>query len=486
MRPARDSSPRGSSLGRFLNRGQWTILLALYAAIIFAAVVSVDYRNTSPGHSLAAWAVTWVRIYAFHIGLLCGLVAALALVTLKLGRFFCALPLLLFCLQQELGDYREKTIPTAAGETMTAMTWCLDWGGPADAATVLSEVQQADPDVLLLQRFTKGWNDALHQALVLKYPHNLRIVRDADHLGTAIYSRRPFEPGQEEGSRIVSLGDKQVRQVRAVLRIDGQSVAVYCLRLLPLQLNETTTHRLQFADLKQYLEQEKLPAIVAGDLGFTRRTRQGNDLRDLGFEDAHQWVGKGRGGTWPANRKTSWLPLMQLDHIYLSRGLVCTECRTGEAAGSDHLPVIARIGLSPADGDRKQETDTAEKATAASPTGLPKTDLSEAALPSTFPARSTRTKTLPDGELPRSALPSSAVPEVAVSVTTSRAIEHVEPVTGDGPQRADGPPPQRDPLTAADDPLPPGWEPWSRENEPPRRSPAASHGPPLRAPGGSR
>lgn len=497
MSPARDSSPSGSALSRFFNRGQWTILLALYAAVVFAGLVSVDYRNTSPGPSLAAWVVTWVRMYAFHIGLLCGLVAVVALVSLRLGRMFCSLPLLLFCLQQELGDYREKVIPPVAGETVTVMTCCLGWGGPADnAAAVLDEVQRADPDVLLLQRFTKGWSDALHAALLQKYSHSRPLPRD-DYLGTAIYSRRAFEP-EPEASKVVSLGHQQVEQVRAVIRIDGQRVAVYCMRLFPMHLNDRTTHRLQFADLKQRLERETLPAIVAGDLSFTRRTHQGNDLRDLGYEDAHQWVGKGRGGTWPANHKASWLPLMQLDHIYLSRGLACAECRTGQSAGSDHLPVIARIGLSTTSAPQSEEQGEPGsdlKTPAVEPTDLPKTSPPTAVLPSTGTGADVPGKTLPGGRGTASSVaPGSALPgggqwktkEPATTSSSRHAAEVVEPLIARVPPAADEPPPPRDPATDAADALPPRWEPWSRETEPPRRPPTAPDDPPLRAPAGSR
>ncbi len=386
MSPARDRSPpRRWSLGRFLNQGQWTILLVLYAAIIFAGLFSVDYRDTSPNHSLAAWLAIVIRVYAFHIGLVCAVVAALALVTLRLGRLFCTLPLMLFCLWEELGDYRNKPVPPAAGETITVMTYCLYPANPPDAAAVLSEVQQANPDVLLLQRFTNEWSGALHETLVRTMPYYQPIVRD-DGLGTAIYSRRAFDYPDDDRAGAIALANKQVRQARAVIHIDGKPVAIYCLRLLPLLRSDwATANRVQFADLLEYLQKEKLPAIVAGDFNFTRRTKQGRHLRDeLGYMDAYQWVGQGRGGTWPANHKATWLPLMQLDHVYLSQGLVCTECRTGQAAGSDHLPVIARIGFSTEGGGNKSATELV-KTDERNRTELPKTDLTAAAKTSTPP-----------------------------------------------------------------------------------------------------
>jgi hypothetical protein len=256
-----------------------------------------------------------------------------------------------------------------------------------------------------------------------------------------------------------------VRQARAVIRIDGRPVAIYCLRLLPpLRSDWATANRVQFADLKEYLEKEKLPAIVAGDFNFTRRTRQGRDLRELGYLDAHQWVGKGRGGTWPANHKATWLPLMQLDHVYLSPGLVCTECRTGQAAGSDHLPVIARVGFATSDG-AKPAVDSAKSAETSS-VELPKTDLEAAALAG------------------RGNSSTSVATAAAAPVSPPKAVVRTAPASLPQwlqPERERAP--WRDPVMGVDGSPPPRRDPWSPRDAPPDREPDP---PPLRAPTGSR
>src|SRR5437764_1357090 len=53
---SRQSPPKqGSFVGRFLRRQAWLIVFTGYAAILFAGFFSLDYRDQSTAHSLAAW-----------------------------------------------------------------------------------------------------------------------------------------------------------------------------------------------------------------------------------------------------------------------------------------------------------------------------------------------------------------------------------------------------------------------------------------------
>lgn len=78
---------------------------------------------------------------------------------------------------------------------------------------------------------------------------------------------------------------------------------------------------------------------------FTDTSPNASTLGNLGMVDAHPLAGFGRGTTWPVHRSLAWMPRLRLNHIYPGSGLAATECRTGEGAGSDHRPVIARIGF---------------------------------------------------------------------------------------------------------------------------------------------
>jgi endonuclease/exonuclease/phosphatase (EEP) superfamily protein YafD len=438
------------------------MVLTGYLAVLFAGWFPLDFRDVSVGHSAAAWIALIIRNFMFHIGALIGIVALLALIGRCVGLAICSIPLILFCLGEELGDLRNKPARPAAGETISVMSFSLYGpkrdGTGTDPAAVLAEIQAASPEVLFLQEFTGDWNAALHPTLVEQgYRYHRRIVRD-DPLGTAIYSRRTFEEGEERQSGIfVSLAGQ--KQVRAVVRLDDRPVALYSVCLLPpLRSDRASFCRVQFADLRDRLTTETLPAIVAGGLSFTRRTHQGRALKSLKYEDAHRWVGKGRGGTWPASPKAPWMPLLQLDHIYLSSQLVCTECRTGEPAGSDHLPVIARVGFSTTASDSTTPPGIKSDET---PSELPKTDLAEA---SSATDSKSETAPTPSEESLKNSPRSERLPlELPARGATER-------------------PPWRSPVSPADGGPPPRREPWSAVDDPPERSPDA---PPPRSPGKS-
>lgn len=85
--------------------------------------------------------------------------------------------------------------------------------------------------------------------------------------------------------------------------------------------------------------------ILGGDFSFTQNSPQAAALRRIGLEDAQDLGNWGRGTTWPVNSFLRWIPGLRLDHIYLGSSLTCVDCRTGVGKGSDHRPVIARIGL---------------------------------------------------------------------------------------------------------------------------------------------
>lgn len=68
-------------------------------------------------------------------------------------------------------------------------------------------------------------------------------------------------------------------------------------------------------------------------------------MRGLGYFDAHELAGFGRGATWPADgRVRQYFPGVRIDHIYL-RGLTATSSKVVRGPGSDHHALIAEIGF---------------------------------------------------------------------------------------------------------------------------------------------
>ncbi|MEJ7839864.1 MAG: hypothetical protein WKF81_13710 [Thermomicrobiales bacterium] len=79
-------------------------------------------------------------------------------------------------------------------------------------------------------------------------------------------------------------------------------------------------------------------------------------LTSLGLIDSYRLVGSGAGRTFPqrlclnrsVNNRLTWIrlrPLARLDYIWHTPELRSIEAWIGEDAGSDHLPVLARLLL---------------------------------------------------------------------------------------------------------------------------------------------
>jgi endonuclease/exonuclease/phosphatase (EEP) superfamily protein YafD len=282
-----------------------------------------------------------IRTFTFHLGLVLVIVAVAATWTRTMRLLVAAIPLVLFTLLPVCWEYRPRTHAAVAGETATVMSVNL-LAVNQNTQSIIEEISAADPDVLLLQEYTEHWHQALQQSIGCEYPH-VCCERREDSFGVAVYSKRPFE---EPADTHLPLGRFGEPQMRVVTRIANRPVAFYNVHLLPPRgLDYTIGHRTQFADLVDLLSSEALPIVLAGDFNFTENSPHARTLKAHGFSDAHSVGGWGRGATWPVNSFFRWIPGLRLDHIYINRGLTCTECRTGTGRGSDHRPVIAELGF---------------------------------------------------------------------------------------------------------------------------------------------
>jgi endonuclease/exonuclease/phosphatase family metal-dependent hydrolase len=76
-----------------------------------------------------------------------------------------------------------------------------------------------------------------------------------------------------------------------------------------------------------------------GDFNTPPRGRVYRELTAK-FEDGFRTAGYGAGYTYPARR-----PLMRIDYVFTTAGITVKRCRVIPVQASDHLPVIADIGL---------------------------------------------------------------------------------------------------------------------------------------------
>jgi endonuclease/exonuclease/phosphatase family metal-dependent hydrolase len=100
------------------------------------------------------------------------------------------------------------------------------------------------------------------------------------------------------------------------------------LRLACTHLTHRYVSPLQLGRLMWHLTGDPAPTVIVGDLNMPRQVAR----LAPGYTDAI------RGRTWPAE-----LPVVQLDHVLAGRGIGILGGAVLPPAGSDHLPVRARI-----------------------------------------------------------------------------------------------------------------------------------------------
>jgi endonuclease/exonuclease/phosphatase family metal-dependent hydrolase len=121
-------------------------------------------------------------------------------------------------------------------------------------------------------------------------------------------------------------------QVVTVKLAGGTSV-----RVVNTHLTHRLTSPIQLQRLQQRLRREdgqsrRIPTMIVGDLNMPR------PVAALSLTYATTVRGK----TWPATR-----PLVQLDHVLVDRTLRVIESAVLPSAGSDHLPIRARLRVLP-------------------------------------------------------------------------------------------------------------------------------------------
>lgn len=188
-----------------------------------------------------------------------------------------------------------------------------------------------------------------------EYPY--RAVFPGGFAGKAVLSRFPISQAVQ-----VHLGPERP-DLFVSLTINGFTLSVISAHPPPPRFQKT---RFGFepGTLKQIrslasLAMENQPAILLGDFNFVSRQDEHHIIKSAGLMDAFEESGRGAGYTLPRrigpwrrmrwlNSMLSWIPLIpvaRVDYIWHSEQLSCASCWVGKDAGSDHLPVFAKMRI---------------------------------------------------------------------------------------------------------------------------------------------
>lgn len=313
----------------------WVFLVAgVLASAVLLVLRFVPELHTWHHYVIAASSfipLLWIPVLVGCLGLLLVLRARWRL----LGAAVLIAAMTLFAWPLLPQEERSDT-PIAVGSTLTVLSLNLQFGR-ADIDE-FSELITADVDVLALQEYTPGFEEALAAAgLLEEFPHQVGTA-ETDASGTMLLSRTPLElVARAEGTAFENL--------IATTTVEGTDWHLGVIHTAPPQMGAAAWAH-DGAAVKElaapYLEENLL---LVGDFNAIDQHRTmraltaDGDLRDL----AARRHGEGLGWhpTWPTG---TWIPsFARIDHALVSGGVRGGVPQFETIAGSDHKALLVKV-----------------------------------------------------------------------------------------------------------------------------------------------
>jgi len=222
--------------------------------------------------------------------------------------------------------------PSATEQPVRAMLMNLN-AANGNTDQVLSAIQTADPDLLLLVEVTPKWAAELSG---LDYPYRLAKPQEGC-FGIMLLSKYPLSH-----TNVVFVGSAGVPSVVADVHFPQGEISLIGTHPLPPISAEFFKHRnSQLAALSQLVREQKNPVLLIGDLNaspwsphFTRLLKESglkNSMKHFGFQPS-----------WPVGTRLLRIPI---DHMLHSPEILIHRRIVGSDVGSDHLPIIVDFSL---------------------------------------------------------------------------------------------------------------------------------------------
>ena len=197
-----------------------------------------------------------------------------------------------------------------------------------DADRVLAEIERLDADIVTLLEVSPAKRRIL-AALKQRYPHQADCFA-IDFCRLVVLSKLPIIDSEARG--------RWDGPPFILARLGPEAGGLSVIAVHTIRFPHSRAQFRQVTVLASQLEKQQGHKLVMGDFNATPFSRilavieAGANLRRITFLPS-----------WPA---TVGLPQIAIDHIFLSSGVKLLEAaRIGEAAGSDHYPVTARIAV---------------------------------------------------------------------------------------------------------------------------------------------
>ncbi len=303
------------------------------------------------------WAVAFLNNFApyYFLPLLLAVPLAVPHKRLRLLMISLAGVAALWFLPRALPDVPARAAPE---QTLTVVAFNV-WGGNDQLGTVVDWLRETDADIVFLQETPPAFaEEQVHELLEL-YPYRTRAVT----WGNLTLSRHPIV----SNTGFDLEGDGLPYHERTLIDVHGQLVALYNIHLfMPMggsprvrpPVNSAWVNMLlsydergrngQIERLLARLGTEEHPYIVGGDFNMSDNDRM-YPVVAAHMHDSYRQAGVGFGTTWPvagrAHIPAFIPPMIRIDYVWHSGHFATLDAWTGEPLGSDHLPVVAVLGM---------------------------------------------------------------------------------------------------------------------------------------------
>lgn len=297
--------------------------------LLVLAVLRLTYHDATP-------VLTWFNAFSLYVYLPAYLILAYAvwdrrwlLATLSIFVVSCHLA----WIAPDFRPAKAYTPPAGAASTSKPLRIFFQnvHSSNSDYQSLLEEISNVDPDVVVLVEVDPHWYGAIRGAAELK----------AFEHGTDL--RRPF-PGE-----IIAISKLPIRRLQRMwaadcltniidLELDNSSLRIYCLhgpRPLYEFPNDYTSY---WQKMEPILTHEHGPLVVIGDFNATQHSLVYERLTDAGLRSAHVDRGRGYATTWP-NGKVA-IPPIRIDQAMISGDVECLKIAEGDGGGSDHKSLL--------------------------------------------------------------------------------------------------------------------------------------------------
>ncbi len=213
-------------------------------------------------------------------------------------------------------------------------------GANTEYYSLLDEIHDANPDVIVLVEFGPNWQRAfLRSTVIAAYPYG--GGRHYAGLQTvSVFSRLPVMSEKQEWVTGRTIETVDVPVGSEMLHIIG----LHSPRPMGYHGNDGPDNYDAFWNYTiPLLLAQKGPFVVVGDCNATQYSAVYQRLTADRLRSAHEDRGRGYATSWPNGYFP--LPPIRIDQAFLSPDVECVSIREGIGRGSDHKPLILDVQI---------------------------------------------------------------------------------------------------------------------------------------------